>query len=501
MVARCVKAWNPKVLDMKTALNQRRAGVLLHITSLPSRNLGQDAYRFVDFLKNSGVTVWQVLPLGITHDDGSPYQSLSAHAGNPALIDFKALLEKGWLTKEEFCVSCQNATFHHSCLLNKAFDGFQEQATADEKVDFKEFCEINAYWLDDFVMFMALRQKFGQTSWNTWADEYKNRYRATLNDVRFALKFSMMSIKFEQYIFFKQWVALKNYANERGILLFGDIPIFVSYDSVDVWTNRDVFKLNDKGEMSVVAGVPPDYFSETGQRWGNPHYDWNYLKYTKFKWWIERMQTQVRLFDVVRIDHFRGLESAWEIPANEPTAMTGEWVLAEGDDLLTALTTQFPNVTLIAEDLGIITDEVNTLRIKFDLAGMKIMQFAFSGESDNPHLPENHEVNCVVYTGTHDNDTTVGWESSLDENQRSQVNKALNLDESANIPQALMRFTLNSVAKLAILPMQDILEIGSSNRMNTPGTTWGNWQWTFNWEQIPSDCSARLAMLIHEANR
>jgi 4-alpha-glucanotransferase len=486
---------------MKAALNQRRAGVLLHITSLPSRDLGQDAYYFVDFLHSTGATVWQVLPLGITHEDGSPYQSLSAHAGNPALISFKSLVEKGWLAEEEYCEICGRSAFHHDCLLSKTFAGFHEKATAAEKADFDEFCKSNDYWLDDFSLFMVLRQKFGQTSWNTWADEYKNRHFEAINDVRFFLKASIKNVKFEQYIFFKQWTALKMYANERGILMFGDIPIFVSYDSADVWANRDVFKLNDAGEMSVVAGVPPDYFSKTGQRWGNPHYHWDYLHATDFNWWLERMQTQATLFDIVRIDHFRGLESAWEIPATEPTAMKGEWVLAAGEGLLLAITTQFDDVSLIAEDLGVITPEVNALRAKFNLAGMKILQFAFSGEADNPYLPENHEINSVVYTGTHDNDTTVGWEQSLTVKERTFICETLNIDESENISEALMQCALNSVARLAILPMQDILELDSSNRMNTPGTTVGNWQWRFQWNQVSNECSTRLASWIREAKR
>jgi 4-alpha-glucanotransferase len=486
---------------MKAALNQRRAGVLLHITSLPSRDLGRDAYDFVNFLKNSGATVWQVLPLGITHEDGSPYQSLSAHAGNPALINFKSLVKKGWLAAEEFCAVCEHTAFHHSCLLNKTFVGFQAQATAAEKEDFAEFCKTNDYWLDDFALFMVLRQKFGETSWNTWADEYKNRHLATLNDVRFALKTGIQSIKFEQYIFFKQWTALKTYANEHGVFMFGDIPIFVSYDSADVWANRDVFKLNDAGEMSVVAGVPPDYFSETGQRWGNPHYHWDYLHATEFKWWLDRIRTQATLFDIVRIDHFRGLESAWEIPATEPTAMKGKWISAAGEDLLSAITSQFKDIILIAEDLGIITPEVNALRAKFGLAGMKILQFAFSGEVDNPYLPENHDVNSVVYTGTHDNDTTIGWEKSLTESERTFICQVLNIAENANITEALMRATLNSVAKLAILPMQDILELDGSNRMNTPGTTVGNWQWNFQWEQLSSQFISHLKEWIKLSNR
>lgn len=486
---------------MKAALNQRRAGVLLHITSLPNKDLGQDAYYFVDFLKSIGASVWQVLPLGITHEDGSPYQSLSAHAGNPALISFDWLIEKGWLEIDVLCKDCGRATFHCSCLLSKAFAGFKIKATNDEKAEFDEFCKNNAYWLDDFALFTVLREKFHEASWNTWADEYKNRHFEALDDIRFFLKASIKSIKFEQFIFFKQWTALKKYANERGILLFGDIPIFVSYDSSDVWANREVFKLNDSGEMEVVAGVPPDYFSQTGQRWGNPHYDWSYLQANEFHWWIERMRTQQKLFDIVRIDHFRGLESAWEIPATESTAIKGEWVLAAGEGLLSTITSQFPDVTLVAEDLGIITSEVNALRNKFHLPGMKILQFAFSGEADNPYLPQNHEQNSVVYTGTHDNDTTLGWEQSLTIEQRHLICTILGVENDINLTQEMMRTALNSVVNLAILPMQDLLQLDGSNRMNTPGTTEGNWRWHFSWEQITNETCEQITKWIRDANR
>ena len=487
---------------MKATLNQRRAGVLLHITSLPSRDLGRDAYQFVDFLKEAGASVWQVLPLGITHEDGSPYQSLSAHAGNPALISFHTLVADGWLNAEDHCETCSNhSEFHHGCLLDKVFTGFKARATEVEKDAFLRFCETNDYWLDDFALFMALRQKFKHQGWNEWADDFKDRNLAALNDVRFFLKARLEIIKFEQYVFFKQWTALKTYANERGILLFGDMPIFVSYDSADVWVNRDVFKLTPEGDMSVVAGVPPDYFSETGQRWGNPHYDWDYLHSTNFTWWLQRMKTQVSLFDIVRIDHFRGLEAAWEIPADEPTAVKGEWVKAEGEALLTAIYAEFSDVELIAEDLGIITPEVDALREEFNLPGMKIMQFAFSGDADNPYLPENHEINSVVYTGTHDNDTTVGWVQKLTPEERAFVCETLAIDDTADITAALMKCVLASVARLAILPMQDILELDSSHRMNTPGTIEGNWQWHFQWKQLSDEKLSRLSRWIKRSNR
>ncbi len=487
---------------MNAALNQRRAGVLLHITSLPSRDLGRDAYQFIDFLKEAGATVWQVLPLGITHEDGSPYQSLSAHAGNPALISAHSLVNEGWLDADEHCETCSNhSKFHRDCLLSKAFSGFSAKATAEEKASFLHFCETNHFWLDDFAMFMVLRQKFNNKGWNDWTDDFKNRNLAALNDVRFFLKSLLETVKFEQYVFFKQWSALKTYANERGILLFGDMPIFVSYDSADVWANRDVFKLTPEGNMSVVAGVPPDYFSETGQRWGNPHYDWDYLQSTNFTWWLQRMKTQTALFDIVRIDHFRGLEAAWEIPENEPTAINGEWVKAAGEALLTAIYTEFCDVQLIAEDLGIITPEVDALRAQFNLPGMKIMQFAFSGDADNPYLPENHEANSVVYTGTHDNDTTVGWVQKLTHEERTFVCKTLAITEDVNIATALAKSVLASVANLAILPMQDILELDSENRMNIPGTTAGNWQWHFQWKQLSDEKLSRLSHWIERSNR
>lgn len=489
--------------NIKGWLNQRRAGVLLHITSLPSRDLGADAYRFVDFLHKIGATVWQVLPLGVTHADGSPYQSLSAHAGNPVLINTQLLVADGLLDADsQACEKCPATNeLRCACLLAKAFDKFQKTAAPDALAKFSEFCKANATWLDDFALFTVLRNKFNQQSWNTWPHDYKNRHLGVLNDTRYALKLAIETVKFEQYIFFKQWTALKTYANERGILLFGDIPIFVSYDSADVWANRDVFKLTPTGEMSVVAGVPPDYFSETGQRWGNPHYDWAYLNASQFDWWLSRMRTQAKLFDIVRIDHFRGLEAAWEIPATELTAVNGEWIPASGDGLLSEIVKEFHHVSLVAEDLGIITPEVNALRTKFQLPGMKILQFAFSGNKDNPYLPQFHEPNGVVYTGTHDNDTTVGWAQSLTEEEIAFITETLHLDAKANLPQALVECALNSSANLAILPMQDILELDSKHRMNTPGTTKNNWQWYFDWQQVNDDIISRLTAQIKHADR
>ncbi len=490
---------------MNNLLNKRRAGVLLHITSLPGPGgrgeLGQEAYNFVNFLHDSGVTVWQTLPLGMPHVDGSPYQCLSAHAGNPELIDIDGLVKLGWLQFSDHCEDCQGSpAFNKSCLVAKAYTGFLECAEQQDKDDFANFCRDKAFWLDDYALFLALRNDFDQQCWNLWPKPFKEREPKALTQISHELATAIEEIKFEQYVFFRQWMALKNYANERGILLFGDIPIFVSYDSADVWANREVFKLDESGEMLVVAGVPPDYFSKTGQRWGNPHYDWNYLKKTWFNWWIERMQTQLEQFDILRIDHFRGLEAAWEIPADEPTAQHGQWVKAPGKALLKAIKEKFGSIPLVAEDLGIITPEVEALRDGFNLPGMKILQFAFGSGPLNPYLPDHYDRNCVVYTGTHDNDTTVGWSHSISDYERNYAYEYLG-NPSIPLHCALVQAALGSVANLAVIPMQDILELGSEARMNTPGTTEGNWKWRFQWDQLSHERAKRFAYLISLFNR
>jgi len=487
-------------------LNKRRAGILLHITSLPGAgqqgDLGQDAYDFVNFLCTTGITVWQTLPLGATHSDGSPYQCLSAHAGNPQLINIDWLGAVGWLDAPKQCDDCERKAtqFYKNCLIAKAFYGFLDHATLEDKTDFKQFCQNKAFWLDDFALFMALRNEHNQQCWNQWPEPLKQRDANAIKMATLRLKSEIDIIKFEQYVFFRQWMAIKAYANERGILLFGDIPIFVSYDSSDVWANRDVFKLNADGEMSVVAGVPPDYFSEDGQRWGNPHYNWDYLQQTGFHWWIERMQTQREQFDILRIDHFRGLEAAWEIPASEETARVGQWVTAPGSALLKAIIEKVGSLALVAEDLGIITPEVEALRDEFHLPGMKILQFAFGGNADNPYLPDNYEKNCVVYTGTHDNDTTLGWSEKLSDAEKPYIFDYLG-NPAISLHCALIQTALASVANLAIIPMQDILELGTEHRMNTPGTTVGNWNWRFQWYQLAPERAARLARLVEMFNR
>ncbi len=490
---------------MSNSLNRRRAGILLHISSLPGEggngDLGQEAYNFVSFLHDSGVTVWQTLPLGMPHDDGSPYQCLSAHAGNPAFINIKWLDEKGWLqTREQNGCSDAENDFDKKFLLTRVFSGFQTNADKKDKDSFDQFCQDQASWLDDFALFFTLRQEYKMRCWNQWPVSLKNRKPEAIKKATLRFKSSIERVKFEQFVFFEQWRELKAFAKEKNVLLFGDIPIFVSYDSSDVWANREVFKLDKNAEMSVVAGVPPDYFSETGQRWGNPHYDWNYLKKTSFKWWVDRIKTQSELFDILRIDHFRGLESAWEIPADEDTAVNGQWVAAPGKALLKAIEKECRSIALIAEDLGVITEAVDALRNEFNLPGMKILQFAFDGSADNFYLPHNHEVNSVVYTGTHDNDTTLGWFNSLNDHEKHRVYEYLGFSNTS-MPFTLIGTALGSVANLAIIPMQDILELGSDDRMNIPGTSKGNWSWRFEWSQLTNERAGRLGHLVRMFGR
>ncbi|MCX7088909.1 MAG: 4-alpha-glucanotransferase [Methylococcales bacterium] len=478
---------------MNSDLNKRRAGVLLHITSLPGKDqqgdLGEEAFRFIDFLHRAHITVWQTLPLGMPHGDGSPYQCLSANAGNPSLISVDNLLKKGWLSADDYQEregSIGDGVTSKRSLLGKAFINFLKIANNTDRHAFTVFCEEQHKWLEDFSLFLALKKEFNQQGWVEWPEAFKQRDSQTIREARRRLVHEIDFYKFEQFVFFQQWQVLKLYAHQNGVLLLGDIPIFVAYDSADVWAARKNFKLNDLGEMTVVAGVPPDYFSATGQRWGNPHYDWEYLQSTGFKWWVERMRVQQQLFDIVRIDHFRGLEAAWEIPADEDTAINGSWVEAPGKALLEAVYAYTDQLKLIAEDLGIITKSVEELRDYFHLPGMKILQFAFDGSADNPYLPYHYIENCVAYTGTHDNNTTLGWFNELNDDEKHRVYEFLGFT-SLSMPSALVREALASIANLAIIPMQDILELGSEHRMNTPGTITGNWQWRFDWNQLSDD--------------
>lgn len=470
--------------------HQRRAGVLLHISSLPNGDLGKDAYDFVDFLSAVGASVWQTLPINMTHADNSPYQCLSAHAGNPAFIHLPALVKHGLVTQQDL-----KAPRHE--VISKAFNAFKQTSDLNQ---FKQFCSEHEDWLDNFALFLTLRQQFHQAGWQDWPEEYKNRHPSALSRYQSEHAETLDSIKFTQYLFFSQWLSLKAYAHQKHVQLFGDIPIFVAYDSADVWANPSLFKLDAQSNMTVVAGVPPDYFSATGQRWGNPHYNWEVMAQDGYAWWVGRMRTQSALFDLVRIDHFRGLEAAWEIPATEETAMNGAWVLAPGDALLEAITQALPEITLIAEDLGIITPEVDALRLKYGLPGMKILQFAFGGDDTNPYLPEHIDECSVAYTGTHDNDTTLGWYLSIESHVKAHLHEYLQ-DDTPEMPQALINLVMQTKSNLAIVPMQDILALGTDCRMNTPGTVVGNWSWRFQWSHLTMPLKQQFAEAVAAAGR
>ena len=478
----------------------RSAGVLLHISSLPTGNFGADAYRFVDFLVEIGAHIWQTLPLNMPHDDGSPYQCLSAHAGNPAFIDFSAVVTLGLLTNEDLAEKDGALRTNTKALAALAYANYNKHKNADLKQEYTQFCRKNVSWLSDFACFLLLRERYHHASWQTWPTPFKNKQPAAIKQLKQRNAHAISIVKFTQFLFFKQWHALKVYANQNGIAMFGDIPIFVAYDSADVWAKPHLFKLDKSKKMQVVAGVPPDYFSATGQRWGNPHYNWQAMQARGFSWWLARMRTQSEMFDLLRIDHFRGLESAWEIAEHADTAVEGAWVLAPGDALLKTIKKSFPHLQLIAEDLGEITADVNALREKYALPGMKILQFAFGGDDSNPYLPHNIEENSVVYTGTHDNDTTLGWAQQLDEPTKNHVNSVLG-DIHADMPQALIELALASKANMAIIPMQDILGLDGTHRMNTPGTIENNWQWQFDWQQLTPDHSNRIKDAIKSSQR
>ncbi len=479
-------------------LTERSAGILLQPTSLPgpweSGDLGPEAYRFIDFLAAAGQRVWQILPIGPTHEDGSPYQALSVHAGNPHLISIEKLVEWGLL-------GCDDIQAHDRAaqvaLIREAHRRFLRDAGEAAKADFLRFCHANEGWLEDFALFRVIKTQQEQRGWTDWPPPLRDRDPKALAQVRKQQAGELDFVRFEQYCFFKQWYDLKAYANQNRIGIFGDMPIFVAHDSADVWACRHCFLLDDTGVPTVVAGVPPDYFSETGQRWGNPHYDWDWMAANDFDWWLRRMESQLTLFDVVRIDHFRGFQAYWEVPAHEETAINGRWVEAPGDRLFAALHERFDPLPVVAEDLGTITEEVLELRDNYALPGMKILQFAFDSGPDNPYLPHNIETNSVVYTGTHDNDTTIGWFDTLPEHVCMQALDYLG-NPAESMPWPLIRTAYASVSKLAVIPLQDALALGSDHRMNTPGTTGGkNWRWRFSWEMVPEGLSDKLRHLAH----
>ncbi|MDG4550607.1 MAG: 4-alpha-glucanotransferase [Candidatus Contendobacter sp.] len=473
-------------MSTDSPFNRRRAGLLLHPTSLPgghgNGDLGPDAYRLVDFMAACGFTVWQTLPLGPTHGDLSPYSAQSVHAGNPRLIALEPLIEAGWLNPDGGPRSGEDGWAYRQRRLQEARRGFHGRGGAERDAH-EVFLGQHRHWLDDYALYQAIRTARAQAVWSDWPGELRDRQPKALAETRRQLADAVAQAQFEQFLFYRQWAALKRYANERGILMFGDIPLFVGYDSADVWARREAFLLDGEGRRTVVAGVPPDYFSATGQLWGNPHYAWERMKADGFQWWKERIRTQFDQFDLLRIDHFRGLEAYWEIPASAETAVTGQWRQAPGDELFRALRAEFGGLPLVAEDLGIITPEVEALRDAHGLPGMKVLHFAFGGGADNPYLPHNHIANSVVYTGTHDNNTTLGWFAELDGQTRAHLFDYLG-GGPERMPELLTRTAFASVARLAVVPMQDVLELGGADRMNQPGVAQGNWRWRFRWEQI-----------------
>ncbi|ACE84553.1 4-alpha-glucanotransferase [Cellvibrio japonicus] len=495
--------------------SQRRAGVLLHPTSLPCSEsrylegttafgtLGKEAYRFIDFMAEAGLSVWQMLPTGPTHQDLSPYQSISAHAGNPDLISFDWLIEQGWIPAESvhlFSPDRTNLAIARQQAGASFFAFIQTEYGASVAQTYHAFCAAQAYWLDDVSLFCALRNHFQQQSWTTWPEGLRQHDQQALSAARQELAPEVAQVCFEQFAFFQQWQSLRNYAQKKSIYLFGDIPIFVAHDSADVWAEQGSFLLDEAGQPMSVAGVPPDYFSETGQHWGNPHYDWDVMRADNFRWWLARLKTQLELFDLIRIDHFRGFEAYWSIPGDTQDARQGEWIKAPGEALLNACFAAYPDLPLVAENLGVITDEVEALRKQFALPGMLVLQFAFDGNPANPHLPHNHSLADVIYSGTHDNDTSLGWYASLNDFSRQQL-RSYCFHSSDAMPWLLINLALSSVGRMAIIPMQDFMELDGRHRMNMPGTTDKNWVWTFDWDQVDPGLATRIRQQLATYHR
>jgi len=484
----------------------RASGILLHPTSLPGPHgigsLGAEAYAFVDFLAGAGQSIWQILPLGPTGYGDSPYSALSAFAGNPLLICLERLVEAGDLDTGDIAGTAipdgaVSFGFVHGFkgrLLQKAARRFRKTSSTERRTAFAEFCVRQAWWLNDYTIYRALRQHFEGRAWNSWPVEIRHREDEALRYWGEQLADAIDDEKYAQFVFFEQWFALKDYANSRGVRIFGDIPIFVALDSADVWANPHFFHLDSEGHPTQVAGVPPDYFSATGQRWGNPLYRWDRLAADGFSWWLARFSWNLTQTDLVRIDHFRGFEACWVIPAEEKTAINGRWESVPGADLFQALTDALGKAPIVAEDLGVITPEVEALRDRFGFPGMKILQFAFDAGAGNPYLPHNFLRNCVVYSGTHDNDTTVGWWKSLSRQERDGVQAYLGSGDR-EIWWEMIRLAMASVADLCIFPLQDVLGLGSEARLNTPGRPDGNWSWRYPSRALTPELQHRLAEL------
>lgn len=494
----------------------RASGILLHLTSLPGRfgvgDLGVEAYRFIDFLVEAKQSLWQILPLGPTSKGNlhSPYMALSAFAGNPLLISLEMLAADGLLPESalgDIAELPQGITDYDQAgvtrmrVLRLAAERFAREASDSWRQAFSEFCNQQHWWLEDYALFMSLRTAFHETLWTTWEPELRSRAPSAVQEWTGKLAAEIHFHKLLQFFFVTQWTRVKAHANRHGVRIVGDIPIYVGFDSAEVWAHPELFDLQpETWTPRFVAGVPPDYFSETGQRWGNPLYRWHdkhgHPLQAVYDWWVQRFRATLSLVDIVRVDHFRGLESYWAIPAEEPTAVNGHWELGPGRRLFTQAQSALGSLPIIAEDLGIITPEVDALRLQFHFPGMKVLQFAFGGDAANPYLPHNYtDPRFVVYTGTHDNDTTLGWFHSSSSEDQAKILRYLGCTQSEEIHWALIRLAWSSVATLAITPLQDVLGFGSEGRMNIPAEAQGNWGWRYQPDALVADHSGRLAEL------
>jgi 4-alpha-glucanotransferase len=484
-------------------MKKRASGILLHPTSLAGKYgmgaLGNEAKAFIDFLHLAKQTYWQILPLGPTGYGDSPYQCFSSNAGNPYLIDIDTLVNDGLITSadipelvvaDDIRIDYGSVIDHKMGILKTAKNNFKP----DGNNEYTFFLQANAHWLNDYALFMALKEKFDKRPWYEWENDYRLRNQSVLLKETLALKDSIEFQQFIQYVFFKQWKDIKNYANSKGVQIIGDIPIYVAMDSSDTWCNPELFQFDNNKNPVVVGGCPPDYFSETGQLWGNPIFNYHKMEEDGFAWWINRIRASLALYDYVRVDHFRGFSGYWSIPYGEPTAVNGKWVDGPGKKLFYAIKNALGDIPIIAEDLGLITPDVTELRDHFNLPGMKILQFAFDSAEANDYIPHNYIKNCVVYTGTHDNDTVLGWYEKAKEADQKYFLNYIHSDGS-DICKDLIRVAWASVANTAIIPMQDLLRLGGDARMNLPGTTVNNWLWRMKADDLKTELAEELAAL------
>jgi 4-alpha-glucanotransferase len=495
---------------------ERLSGILLHVTSLPSYggvgDFGPAAYAFVDFLAAAKQRLWQVLPLNPTGYGSSPYSALSAFAGNPVLISLESLVEDGWIAADKIAglpghegPADYEAAYNQKIpLIEEAAANFLDRAPDDWRASFQQFCHANISWLPDYAMFNILRRSHDYASWHEWPDELARRHPDAMSKVMNERGRELAIEQVVQFFFNEQWCKLRGYCGARKIRIMGDVAIFVSYDSADVWTNPEMFELDEKLRPIRVSGVPPDYFSATGQRWGNPLYKWGLLKERGFDWWVARIRRSLTLYDVIRLDHFRGFEAYWSIPAEEETAVHGQWVKAPGHELFQRLQDVFgDHLPFIAEDLGLITPEVDELREHFGMPGMRILQFGFSDRGAHLYLPHRYVPNTVAYTGTHDNNTTLGWwRDDIGDTERTHAQTYLQeIEHDGEIVWAMIRAAARSVANLCVFPMQDVLHLGSEGRMNTPSAGAGNWTWRYGLDALHPDFAEKLAALMEMTDR